>query len=202
MVSRRALLTTAVAGAAALVPGPAAHAAVAVTAASPLLAAPRITRARAERFLIARPNGAYSDADVRAIVGYYFTTGPRVGLDPLLAVAQMQLETAYLTSYWAARPRRNPAGIGVTGLPGAGISFPSWRVSVRAHLGRLLAYAIPATRGTAAQRALIAEALRWRALPPALRGSATSLGKLTGKWATDPAYAGKIVRIANAMLAS
>jgi hypothetical protein len=73
-------------------------------------------------------------------------------------------------------------------------------VSVRAHLGRLLAYALPATAGTAAQKALIAEALKWRPLPPSKRGSGLTVKGLAQSWATDPAYAGKIVNVANAML--
>jgi hypothetical protein len=174
--------------------------AVAVLVDSKLLAPPRVNTARAERFLILRPNGEYTDADVRHILTQYFTVAPGVGLDPLTAVAQMELETAFLSSFWAARPRRNPAGIGVTGQPGAGISFPSWVVSVRAHLGRLLAYALPAGTGTAAQKALIAEALTWRPLPSSKRGSAPTIRGLARSWATDPAYAGKIVRIANDML--
>ena len=112
---------------------------MAVTVDSRLLAPARVTRAQAERFLVPKPNGEYTDADVRHILEQYFTVAPSVGLDPLLAVAQMELETANLSSDWAARPRRNPAGIGVTGQPDAGISFPSWVLSVRAHLGRLLA---------------------------------------------------------------
>lgn len=173
---------------------------MAVSVDSKLLASPRTTRAQAERFLIPKPNGEYTDADVRFIITQYFTVGPSVGLDPLLAVAQMELETAFLASFWAARPRRNPAGIGVTGEPGAGISFPSWKVSVRAHLGRLLAYALPATAGTAAQKALIAEALTWRPLPPSKRGSAPTVKGLAQSWAADPDYARKIVNVANAML--
>jgi hypothetical protein len=43
-------------------------------------------------------------------------------------------------------------------------------VSVRAHLGRLAAYALPANTGTAAQKALIAEALTFRPLPASKRG--------------------------------
>ena len=173
---------------------------MAVSVNSKLLAPPRTTRVQAERFLIPKPNGEYTNADVRFILAEYFTVGPGVGLDPLLAVAQMELETAFLASFWAARPRRNPAGIGVTGAPGAGVSFPSWKVSVRAHLGRLLAYALPATAGTAAQKALIAEALTFRPLPPSRRGIAPMLKGLAGSWAADPKYADKIVTIANAML--
>jgi hypothetical protein len=172
---------------------------VALTVDSKLLAPARVTTAQAERFLIAKPNGEYTDADVRHILAQYFTVAPSVGLDPLLAVAQMELETAFLSSHWAARPRRNPAGIGVTGQPGAGISFPSWVVSVRAHLGRLLAYALPANAGTAAQKALIAEALTWRLLPLSKRGSAPTVRGLARSWAADPAYASKIVHIANDM---
>jgi hypothetical protein len=155
---------------------------------------------QAERFLIPKPNGEYTDADVRFILTQYFTVAPSVELDPLLAVAQMELETAFLASFWAARPRRNPAGIGVTGAPGAGVSFPSWKVSVRAHLGRLLAYALPANKGTAAQKALITDALKFRTLPANRRGVAPTLKGLAGTWATDPKYADKIVTIANNML--
>src|SRR4051794_22366474 len=72
--------------------------------------------------------------------------------------------------------------------------------SVRAHLGRLLAYALPASAGTAAQKALIAEALTWRPLPASKRGSAPTVKGLARSWATDPAYAAKIVNIANTML--
>jgi Mannosyl-glycoprotein endo-beta-N-acetylglucosaminidase len=173
---------------------------MAVSVDSKLLAPARTTAAQAERFLIPKPNGEYTDADVRFILAQYFMVGPSVGLDPLLAIAQMGLETAFLSSFWAARPRRNPAGIGVTGEPGAGISFPSWKVSVRAHLGRLLAYALPANTGTAAQKALIAEALAFRPLPASKRGSAPTVKGLAKSWAADPAYADKIVNIANAML--
>jgi hypothetical protein len=173
---------------------------MAVSVDSKLLAPPRTTQAQAERFLIPKPNGEYTDADVRFILTQYFTVAPSVGLDPLLAVAQMELETAFLASFWAARPRRNPAGIGVTGAPNAGISFPSWKLSVRAHLGRLAAYALPENKGTAAQKALITEALKWRSLPPDRRGIAPTLKGLAGSWAADKKYADKIVTIANAML--
>ena len=50
------------------------------------------------------------------------TSAPTPKLDPLVAVAQMVLETGNLTSFWSQTPRRNPAGIGVTGEPGAGDS--------------------------------------------------------------------------------
>ena len=169
----------------------------AVTPRSRLLAAPRASARRAEQYLLARPHGEYSDDDVRVIVRDYYETATGVGLDPLLVVAQMALETGGLTSFWSQRPRRNPAGIGVTGAPGAGLSFPSWKVAVRAHTGRLLAYALPPDGGSDAQIALIAEALSFRPLPQRLRGAAPRLEDLAGTWAADPQYAVKVARVAN-----
>ena len=80
---------------------------------------------------------------------------------------------------------------------GAGNTFSSWDKACRAHVGRLLAYALPKGSETAAQRALIKEALKVRALPDDRRGRAPTLAGLAGSWAMDPKYAGKIVRIAN-----
>jgi hypothetical protein len=169
----------------------------AVTPGSALLAAPRVRAAQAERYLLARPHGEYSDHDVTTIVGHYDTTARSVGLDPLLVIAQMTEETAHLSSFWSQRPRRNMAGIGVTGAPGVGLSFPDLKTAVRAHAGRLLAYALPGGTGTPAQLQLIDEALAFRPLPQNLRGTAPTVGKLAGTWASDLQYAVKVAGVAN-----
>ncbi len=173
-----------------------------ITPQATLISPPRAPRQNAETYLLARPHGQYTEADVRNIVGYYYSvaTAGGVGLDPLLAIAQMILETAHLTSYWSQRPRRNPAGIGVTGAPGAGVSFPSWFAAVQAHVGRLLAYSLPKGKEAAAQATLINKALAARPLPDALRGRAPRLQGLAGTWAKDPQYANKICAIANDIL--
>ena len=168
-----------------------------VTVRSELLAPPRANRRTLERYLLSRQHGSYSDEEVRAIAGAYTATCKAVGLDPLLVVSQMVLETGNLMSHWSQPPRRNPAGIGVTGKPGAGVSFSSWDKAVRAHVGRLLAYALPAGAGTDAQRALIDEALKVRPLPDDRRGRAPTLKGLAGSWAMDRKYADKITGIAN-----
>jgi hypothetical protein len=147
--------------------------------------------------MLARDHGGYTDANVRGIVKRYVTTATSVGLDPLLVVSQMVLETGNLTSFWSQVPRRNPAGIGVTGEEGKGNTFTSWDKACRAHVGRLLAYALPEGAENAAQRALIREALKVRPLPSDRRGRAPTLAGLAGSWAMDPKYAGKLVRIAN-----
>jgi hypothetical protein len=168
----------------------------AVTPRSALLASPRAPRKTLERYMLARQHGSYRDDEVREIVGNYTAACKATGLDPLLVVAQMVLETGNLMSFWSQPPRRNPAGIGVTGAPGAGLSFSNWDKAVAAHVGRLLAYALPAGTGTDAQQKLIAQALKVRPLPDDRRGVAPTLKGLAGSWAMDPKYADKITRVA------
>jgi hypothetical protein len=100
-----------------------------------------------------------------------------------------------LTSKASQPPRRNPAGIGITSVSAQGVSFRTWNKAVRAHVGRLAAYAIPKGKGTQAQKALIAEALAVRPLPDSKRGSALRLKGLSRNWAEDPKYAHKIAKI-------
>jgi N-acetylmuramoyl-L-alanine amidase/Mannosyl-glycoprotein endo-beta-N-acetylglucosaminidase len=166
-----------------------------VTPDSKLRAPARAPQGKVLQYLLARPCGEYSHDDVRAIAGFYYAAAG--DLDPLLLVAQMVEETGHLTSFWSQRPRRNMAGIGVTGVKGEGVSFPSLKVAVRAHAGRLLAYALPSGAESPAQKELIDEALAFRDLPHNLRGAAPTLKGLAGTWAADPQYAVKLARIAN-----
>lgn len=188
-----------------------------VTPASPLLAAPGVTAPQCIQFICREAHGGYSIADItRVIVPTYFRICTKVGIDPLIAIAQMLHETDNLRSWWSQRPRRNPAGIGVTGAIVAkkpasgkwqqgptgqwleGCRFDAWdKDAIPAHVGRLLAYALRDDQVTPAQRALIATALHVRPLPVGYRGAAQSLAGLTGRWATDPDYATKIARRAN-----
>jgi hypothetical protein len=182
-------------------PEPVEPAAGPVTAETGLLRAPGATQKALADRILARDHGGYGAGEVREIVKKYVATSKEVGLDPLLVVTQMVLETGNLTSFWSQPPRRNPAGIGVTGEPGKGLSFSSWDKAVRAHVGRLLAYAIPEGEETAAQRKLIKEALAVRPLPSNLRGAAPTLKGLAGTWAADKQYAKKLVRVANELRA-
>ena len=168
-----------------------------LTANVSLVASPRSTQKTLERHMLARRHGKYTDDDVRSIVKRYVTTCKAAGVDPLLVVTQLVLETGNLDSFWSQRPRRNPAGIGVTGEPGVGISFPSWDHAVRAHVGRLLAYTIPKGAGNDVQRKLIDEALHVRSLPDNRRGCAPTIQGLAGTWAADLKYADKLLRLAN-----
>lgn len=168
--------------------------------------------------MLRHPHGAYTPVSIGEIVRAYWRHAGAAGLDPAMVLAQCIHETGNLTSWWAARPRRNPAGIGVTGRmspakPAAGIwaqrdgiwvegvSFESWADhSIPAHVGRLLAYALPAGQGTAVQRDYIARALSVRPLPAHFRGVATTWQGLNGRWAVPGRdYDLKIVRIADAI---
>jgi hypothetical protein len=150
----------------------------------------------------AAANG-YSYDDVKNIVEAYQRVGDSVGVDWFLAIAQMAHETGYLTSYWSARPQRNPAGLGVEGRssvtdPGQpgwvyntqrnmwekGLSFASWEEdAIPAHIGRMLAYALKDEQATPTQKAMIDRALAIRPLPEHLRGIAPTIVGFNGRWA-------------------
>jgi len=173
----------------------------AVTAESTILHAPRTTQTAAICAILTHDNGQYTKYDIsEVIVPAYFRICESVGVDPLIALAQMVHETDYLSSWWAARPRRNPAGIGVTGERGKGVSFDTWlRDGIPAHVGRLVAYALPPHSRSEAQQALVDLALSYRPLPDEYHGIAPDIAGLVGTWATDPEYASKIVRHAHAL---
>jgi hypothetical protein len=193
---------------------------------SSILGAPAITPVRVAEHILARPHGEYTAHDVRSIVREYALQAGAVGLDPCLAIAQMLHETGNLTSFWAARPQRNPAGIGVNGEKRAkapasrdgwafntqrrvwerGVSFASWdKDAIPAHLGRLLAYALPKGAESDVQAEAIERALQYRSLPLAMRGSAPTLRQLgrahnpTGQgWASPgTVYGARIAALAN-----
>ena len=199
-------------------------------ASSPMIGAPLLGSASgsaepAIAWLAAR--ATYTSDDVVKIVSFYERLGEEVGIDWFLGLAQMAHETGSLSSWWSQRPRRNPAGIGVTGAwraglpdgtpgpaPGPawawseplgrwleGVSFPTWASdAVPAHLGRLLAYALPAGQGDPAQQALIAKALGYRSLPASHRGSAPTILGLNGRWAVPGTqYGQRIMALAEAM---
>ena len=159
------------------------------------------TLEQAAALLLSVPHPGYTRMDISVIVGGYFDICARAGVDPCVAIAQLCHETGCLTSWWSQRPRRNPAGIGVTGRQAAtkpakgtwqkqnnvwleGCAFGSWVAeSIPAHVGRLLAYAVKPGDATPAQAALIETALAVRSLPAEYVGAAPTVGGLAGRWA-------------------
>ena len=169
-------------------------------------------------YILSRKHGEYTEYDVKKITDSYFSIGTITGIDAFMAIAQMIHETDSLNSWWAARPRRNPAGIGVTGRTSQeapqrgkwarkgnvyleGVSFDTWASgAVPAHLGRLLAYCMKDSAANDAQRAIIWQAMQVRTLPARLRGVALEWKDLNGKWAVPgKTYGQTIERLAERM---
>ncbi len=144
-----------------------------------------------------KPGSEYS-GDVATILGYYWAYAPPAGLDPFLAAAQCVFETDSLNSNWAARPHRNPAGLGVH--QEGGLSFDTWEHGVQAHLGQLLALALRDDQASPAQHLLIEANPRRAHIPAGLRGSVRSLADLSGRWTDDPNYGPNLTARANAIL--
>ena len=116
------------------------------------------------------------------------------GLNPDLVAAQVCLETGYWTSDWALN-HNNPAGLGVTGQAGVGLSFASIQAGIHAQCAHLLTY----TLGDA--NPLKADDPRHSAVPKNLLGKCIFLGDFgNGIWAEDPNYAAKLINRANALL--
>lgn len=164
---------------------------------------------------VLRRGSAYDPVSVRTIVTTTFDFCAIADIPGEIGIAQQFVEDSAnidddpglepYSSYWALRPHRNPAGIGVTGAPGAGVSFPTWVDGIQAQIGRLLRYFLKDGVGTEAQQALMATAMHWRPLDHDLWGSATMLAHLgavrnpTGKGWADPgdAYGQHIADVAN-----
>lgn len=166
-----------------------------VTLDSAIIHPPRVAMQTAIDAVCSRPTGEYTRYDIETfIVPAYWQVCESVGVDPLIALAQTCHETGNFTSWWAARPRRNPAGLGVTGEPGAGLEFATWaRDAIPAHVGRLVAYAVLPEQQTEPQMALVQVALARRWLPARYYGCAPAVRGLSGTWAVDGAYGSKLV---------
>lgn len=193
-----------------------------VTGESTLVAPARCTAEQAVAYLAKRGvDRSYSPADLGIITNHYWTVGDQVGLDPLLAIAQMVHETGGLASWWSLRPRRNPAGIGVTGetsrdrvAPGPdwqmdlkskmwrrGHAFSDWGVAAKAHMGHLLVYSVKPEDMTEVQRQIVLFDPRSDLVPRVYRGSAPRVADLDGHWAVPGVgYGEKIANIANEIL--
>lgn len=169
----------------------------------------------------------YTPDKVGEICKAYADIGDRVGIDWFVTIAQMVHETGSLTSWWSKPPRRNPAGLGVTGeavtaktreanparypatewaqspdgLWRRGLSFDTWAEhAIPAHIGRILAYCLPAGHGDEHERQLISQAMAVRSLPGKYRGVARTWTDLNGRWAwPGTTYGQRILEVAAAM---
>lgn len=159
-----------------------------------------ITPFNVAKYIVVHPTGEYTFEDVALITREYFSACVITGLNPLMVIAQMLHETGNLTSFWSQRPRRNPAGIGVTGEKSNleiisndwqydpsikywryGKSFKNWQDAVTAHVGRLLVYSVK--NPTKDQKRYMDFARNVREVPKQYRGIVRVWEDLNGKWA-------------------
>jgi hypothetical protein len=154
--------------------------------------------AATKRFILSR-SPATTNPDLDYILGLYRESCLKGGVELELCLTQMVHETDSLRSAWSQPPKRNMAGIGVTGGVDTttgeplGQWFPTWLDAVQSHVGLLLAYRLAAADGTAAQKQLISVITGYRGSLTGLRGIATNIEEMAVKWAADAVYADKLV---------
>lgn len=162
------------------------------TPASSLLSPGRIGQARWADALAARiPR---EEADEIAALYHHFAPGHNI--NPDLALAQFCEETGYGTSdRW--RRQRNPCGLGITSddVPGHDFGKPS--IGIAAHYHHLCCYAYDASTCPVNHGFTPDFRHDFHDGNPAL----SHLQDDARKWATKPGYVGRILAIANAILA-
>ena len=160
--------------------------------ATPIVGAASGTAAAVSGLIRSRlPETSEYSKDVETIMALYWQHAPAFGVDPFVAAVQCVHETDGLQSAWAARPRRNPAGLGVA--QEGGLSFASWDAAVQAHLAQLLAFARRDDELSPAQQELLGRNPRHSQIGGELRGAVRSVGDLSGTWANDPNYGASMV---------
>ncbi len=129
-------------------------------------------------------NPKISSAEATKIARLYIEEASAENINYDIAFSQMCLETGFLRYDGQVHPRQNNfCGLGVVGNGSIGLSFPTERMGIRAHIQHLKAYT-----STASLHHKIVDS-RFRFVK---RGSIKSIDDLTGKWASDRHYGKKI----------
>lgn len=157
-----------------------------------LLSVGRIGQAAWTKALAAR--GAH---DPSRIVNLYHAYAPPLGLNPDLALAQGCEETGWFTSRrWVEQ--RNPCGLGIVADDTPGHVFDTQPHGIQAHLHHLCCYAYTLTACPVNHASTPDFRHAFHDGKPAL----SHLQDDARKWATKPGYVGRILAIANAVLAA
>lgn len=139
-----------------------------------------------------------SPTDVATLARVFIDEGQAQGVRGDLAFAQSMLETGYLRYGGQVRASDNNfSGLGACDACVRGLAFPDPVTGVRAQIQHLWAYASPEARAGATARPNVD--IRFDLVMP--KGKAALWEQMgNGNWATDPAYAGKVLTIYRAML--
>src|SRR6476620_10925199 len=90
-----------------------------------LLSEPRASAKKLAIYIVCGKRGHYDEPEVKAIVQTYVASCSPVGLDPLLVVSQLILESDNLTSDQSDAQRLDPVGI-ASRIRSPGYHFRSW----------------------------------------------------------------------------
>ena len=121
---------------------------------------------------------------IRALASCYVEEAAVEGVNHDAAFAQMCLETGFLRyGGLVTADMNNFCGLGAIGGNRRGERFPDVRTGVRAHIQHLKAYASQSPL----KGELVDPRYRW-----VRTGSAPAIADLSGKWAADRDYGGKI----------
>jgi hypothetical protein len=170
---------------------------------APLLAPPRAGARRMMRFAVqGRLLQAYGPAveePVAALMGGYVTTCERYGVDPLVPVCQLLIETEFLTSPFR-RLRVDEDRLRPPTKQEIRPWLASWAGVVRAHTALLLAYALPVGEENAPQLELLRDKVNLPQLPHELRGSAPKLDLFVRAWTPEEDYLDRLCEVGNSIL--
>ena len=137
-------------------------------------------------FLV-RHNSRVDAGFIRSLSNFYLEEAAAEGVNHDVAFAQMCLETGFLHYGGLVTPDKNNfCGLGAIGPEQPGLAFPDPRTGVRAHIQHLKAYASTEPLNNA----LVDPRYRYVKI-----GSSPAIDGLSGTWAADRAYSGKIGRI-------
>lgn len=195
--------------------------------ASGFVGTPSVTKDQAANYITARNDHCqYSVTQVKDIVQTYIDACASVGLDWWLVMCQSLHETGRYTSWWCGIPRRNFAGLGVTGETSATPQDPAtwfydperklWAKGLRfdsltpeenkscavwAHVGHLLSYIYTDAEMNPQQLALSEMSPRKKNIPLTYRGCAKSIRGLTQRWAVSKVLPPEPLQYHNRILA-
>ena len=144
-----------------------------------LLAAPRASARRIRRYVehVAGRTASWPTAAVDELMTSYAATCETAGLDLLLVICELLVETGELKSP-SARLRIDPTALAFA-APACEQEWPrSWKDCARFHVGLLLAYALADGAETAEQRLLLNVPRVREIVSPKKRGSAPTLDLL------------------------
>lgn len=155
---------------------------------SPVIAQKGVKSAKELVSFFLSENPEKNKAKVKRLAKYYIEEASFEGINSDAAFVQMCLETGFLRfGNLVTEDMNNFCGLGAIDSENRGLSFPSEKLGVRAHIQHLHAY------GSTAQLKNDCIDPRYKYVLP--RGKAPDLTGLAGTWAADKEYGKKLTAL-------